>query len=124
MGLIWLGQLNQISVPEKRLLQTKQKPNQPRIAYLGIRLRLKVHFVSDKLSFHFMKTLYYMNSRQPWVSRVRVCPHEATGMFLCGYVRALRVVGVHMLKKQVFTPGSYITRAMLTYDKKFTFAMK
>ena len=53
----WLGQLSQIRVPEKRSLKTKQKPNQTRIANLGIRLRLKVHFVFDKWSFHFMKTL-------------------------------------------------------------------
>ena len=45
-------------VPEKRSLKTKQKPNQTRIANLGIRLRLKVHFVFDKLSFQFIKTLY------------------------------------------------------------------
>ena len=55
----WLGQLSQIRVPEKRSLKTKQKPNQTRIANLGIRLRLKVHFVFDKWSFHFMKTLYF-----------------------------------------------------------------
>ena len=54
----WPGQLSQIRVPEKRSLKNKQKPNQTRIANLGIRLRLKVHFVFDKWRFHFMKTLY------------------------------------------------------------------
>ena len=53
-----LGQLNQIIVPEKRSLKNKQKPNQTRIENHEIRLRLKVHFVFDKWSFHFMKTLY------------------------------------------------------------------
>ena len=59
--MTWIAQSD--SVPEKRSLQTKQKPSQSRIAYLGIRLRLKVHFVSDdKLSFPFMKTPYLFSA--------------------------------------------------------------
>ena len=69
----WLGQLSQIRVPEKRSLKNKQKTNQTRIAYLGIRLRLKVNFAFDKWSFHFMKTLYLSYKKTDYPVNIYTC---------------------------------------------------